>query len=588
MRTRWTVALFAGFLFLAPSVAAQWPGSTAVDLLIADRTGGQTIPLIESSSDGGTYIAWFDPASGNFDVYLQRLNAAGVEMWAHNGVLVSSHPQNSALFGWDMIVDSNDNAIVVFSDERDGNDLDIQAYKVGKDGQLLWGANGVTLSSNPDFEPRPRVAEASDGDFVFVWGRDPSTGDGDIMMQRLSPDGVPRFAAGGITLVAAAGESPGFPEIAPAGNGSVIVSWLRSIANFASPRHIRAQRFSSTGAPVWGSPVEVYNAFSVPIGYGPGIVDDGNGGALLWWHRSDGTFFNAFVQHLDSDGTELFLAGGVAVSTTANMHHIDPALVHDRDTGEIFVFWNERSANQALRGIFGQKLSAAGARQWTDGGKQLMPVDAVTKSAPRAVGLDDGAIVFLIDVPIATDRLIAIRVDTTGDPVWAASPVVLSSAASGKSRYPVTIDRNGVGKVVWEDDRGVDVDLYGQNVNPSGSLGIGASPGRTTGLVVGRSVSTPGDLLLQWDPSCTLGALDYGVYEGEVGNWYSHVAIDCTDDWGDLQEEIQPDTNHRYYLVVPLNATEEGSHGIGLGVERPAPAAVNRCRAVQLVKDCPP
>ena len=104
--------------------------------------------------------------------------------------------------------------MLVFSDTRDGGDLDVHAYKIDPDGSFVWGADGITLSANPDFEPAPRVAEATDGDLVFVWLRDPSTGDGDIRMQRLAPDGSPRLADGGLPVVVSAGEDPGFVEIA--------------------------------------------------------------------------------------------------------------------------------------------------------------------------------------------------------------------------------------------------------------------------------------------------------------------------------------------------------------------------------------
>jgi hypothetical protein len=33
-----------------------------------------------------------------------------VPLWPRNGILSADHPQNSALFGWDMIADSHDNA----------------------------------------------------------------------------------------------------------------------------------------------------------------------------------------------------------------------------------------------------------------------------------------------------------------------------------------------------------------------------------------------------------------------------------------------------------------------------------------------
>ena len=96
-------------------------------------------------------------------------------------------------------------------------------------------------------------------------------------------------------------------------------------------------------------------------------------------------------------------------------------------------------------------------------------------------------------------------------------------------------------------------------------------------LIVSKSSTFPGDLVLSWDPSCNGAADDYAIYEGEIGNWYSHIIADCSDDGADLTEEIAPsvvlDGSDRYYVVVPLTSTNsglEGSYGTqSTGDERP-------------------
>lgn len=564
---------------------AFWSANPSQNLAIADRSGGEVIPLVASTSDGGVYVAWFDSTAGSFRVYLQRLDAAGREQWPHNGVLVSAHPQNTALFGWDMIADSQGNAVLVFSDIRDGGDLDVFAYKVGPDGQELWGADGVQLSANPDFEPAPRVVETSDGDFVFAWQRDPSAGDGDIHMQRLSPAGALRYAPGGIVAVSSAGEDPGFVILAPAESGNVIVAWLRNIRTFSSPRHIRARKFSPAGTGVWGTFTSVYDAFSVPIGYFPQIQPDGAGGAFFLWHRSDGSLYNSFVQHLSAAGGEVFPHNGVAVSTTPGMYHINPTFSRNAGSSEVLVFWNEENTLQSQWGLYGQKISGAGARAWGDGGIEYLPVSTAFKSFPRSVPYGGGAMVFLTDEPAGTDRLIALRVDAAGNQLWHPAPLVVSSSSSSKARYPVTIGK-GTAKVVWEDDPGGNVDVHGQDVNADGTLGLLPYAGD-----VGPSLSVArsnGGLTLKWSASCSNGALDYAIYEGQLGSYYSHVMKDCSDDGGDRSEEIAPAAGDTYYLVVPLAAASEGSYGTDSnGAERPPAGAADRCLATQLLGDCP-
>jgi len=460
-------------LIIAATTNAQWPDDPAINLSIADRPAEQVVPKIASTSDGGCYVCWFDLASGNYDVYLQYLDNQGMEVWAHNGILVSDHTQLSSLVDWDLIADSQDNAVFVFTDARNGSDLDVYAYKVSPAGDQLWGADGVTISSNDDYEPSPVVAEASDGDIVVVWARLPDVGDGSLMMQRLSPAGVERFAVGGIAVETQPGESPAFAQIIPAADGNVIVSWVRDISTFFSPRHVRANMFDASGAAVWTAPVNLFDAGSVPIAHWPRMVPDGSGGAVVYWHYSSAAF-NCYVQHLDAAGNELFPHNGQTVSTSTTMNHLDPALAYNQTTGESIVFWNERNPSQTQWGIYAQKLSATGTRMWGNTGLVLLPVSTLYRSFPRAVQYGNGAMVFLTDEPTGMfdeDRVIGMRLDGDGNHVWPGEIVEVSTVPSEKSRLPITSDTSGVVKLIWEDGRNGNRDVFGQNVNPDGTLG---------------------------------------------------------------------------------------------------------------------
>jgi hypothetical protein len=468
------------FLGGAAVSSGQWPTDPMQNLAIATRAGDQTVPKIASSPDRGTYVAWFDPASGNYDVYLQRLDAAGNEQWPHNGILVSNHQQSSSLVDWDLISDSAGNAVVVFTDIRAGGDLDVFAYKVSPQGAMLWGPDGLAISDNADFDPSPKVCEASDGDLVFVWSRMPDVGDATIMMQRVSPDGVERFAHGGIVAVSVAGEDPAFAQVVPSLDGSVIVLWVRNIRQFTSPRHLRADRFSAAGAPMWATPAIVFDAVSLPIAYWPVIQPDGSGGALVCWHRSQSNLYNSLVQHLNANGAEVFPHNGVLISTNTTRFHMDPTMSYHPETGEIFVFFEERTTNQDRWGVSEQKLSAAGARQWGEEGIVLLPMDAEYKFFERSAPCPGGAMVFLCDEPIyGQDRIIGMRVDGAGNKVWPGAYIEVSTYPSSKGRLPITQDTAGAVKLIWEDNRNGNNDIYGQNVNTDGTLGpapAGVSP----------------------------------------------------------------------------------------------------------------
>jgi len=69
---------------------------------------------------------------------------------------------------------------------------------------------------------------------------------------------------------------------------------------------------------------------------------------------------------------------------------------------------------------------------------------------------------------------------------------------------------------------------------------------------------------------------DYEIYEGLVGTYYSHQLKFCSTG-GATTITFTPAAGSRYYLVVPRNATREGSYGTDSGLnEHPqgAPACL--------------
>ena len=117
-------------------------------------------------------------------------------------------------------------------------------------------------------------------------------------------------------------------------------------------------------------------------------------------------------------------------------------------------------------------------------------------------------------------------------------------------------------------------------------LSLLANPGRVSKITIAKVAGLPNDLTLSWTTSCSGGADDYGIYEGKIGSWTSHVSIDCSDDFSDLSEQITTSATSNYYLVVPHNTNDEGSYGLDSGsVERPVGGAA--CVTPQTITPCP-
>ena len=112
-----------------------------------------------------------------------------------------------------------------------------------------------------------------------------------------------------------------------------------------------------------------------------------------------------------------------------------------------------------------------------------------------------------------------------------------------------------------------------------------APPGAVpdTSLLVGKDAT--GDLDLSWSASCGAGAADYTVHEGTLGSWYSHTSSVCTTGGATSLDGWTPGAGNRYFVVVPVSATTEGSYGTDSGsTERPVSTAT--CEAIQDTTAC--
>jgi len=105
---------------------------------------------------------------------------------------------------------------------------------------------------------------------------------------------------------------------------------------------------------------------------------------------------------------------------------------------------------------------------------------------------------------------------------------------------------------------------------------------------LGKSTLIPGNIDVNWTPSCSAGAEDYGIYQGRIGNWTSHRQMTCTDPSPAFTEVVTPQNADSYYMVVPHNYSEEGSYGrdyiAGVETERPQPLLLgDRCVPPQVL-----
>ena len=474
---RISVLLLVSFLVIvscAPLIAGEWASDPAENLAIAAKTGEQALPKIAVDSTGIAYVSWFTTETGVYNVRLQRLDNNGNALWPENGILVSDKPQDTWITDYDLAVDPSGYAVITFTDLRTGDSNPV-CYRISPDGDMMWGQDGILLADDIIFDPSPKVCVTTQGNSIFAWQSAPDTGDSQIKLQKVSPDGQLLWGDG-ITL-SKTGISLTSPYLLQAEGDYAYLIWHEQTGPYYAPnRGLYVQKLDVNGNFLWETNTVVYSPVtSGPVVYLEMCRDDSGGIIFSWYRAYDSQHFHCYVQHMDADGTITMPADGVLASVSTQRNHMYPVPAYLPQTQEIVLFFSEQDLDQITRGMYAQKFDLQGNRLWGDEGKQLIALSNNDYGLFTADGIDNTAICILQAAVFGTgtdSKLQAVMLDDQGNYVWPEQFIDLSSVQSEKVYNVMTNYYMGQWVAVWEDRRNDFGDIYAQNIQPDGTLGV--------------------------------------------------------------------------------------------------------------------
>jgi hypothetical protein len=102
-------------------------------------------PVVRSDGAGGAVFAWHSAVGSTFDCWIQRVDAAGAEVHAHNGVQVSTEASRSKLDP-SIAVMPNGDVVVAFNKRNTAQSQWAScAQRISPAGTRLWTNDGVEL-----------------------------------------------------------------------------------------------------------------------------------------------------------------------------------------------------------------------------------------------------------------------------------------------------------------------------------------------------------------------------------------------------------------------------------------------------------
>ncbi len=156
------------------------------NFLVTPDDSIQWSPRVAAGHSGDFVVCWNDRRRGNWDVYAQIYNPQGEPVGGN--FRVNTDTGNSQQLLGDVAINSFNEFIIVWSDNRDGDD-DIYAQRFDLSGSRLGPEFKINDDPDSTAQNMPTVAAHPDGGYWIAWA-DARSGDYNIYCQRIARDGM--------------------------------------------------------------------------------------------------------------------------------------------------------------------------------------------------------------------------------------------------------------------------------------------------------------------------------------------------------------------------------------------------------------
>lgn len=457
------LVVFTFCLSLRP-VHAQWNPNPGVNMLFSTLKVADMKTM--ATSNNRIWVAYYALESGNYNMYAQLLTAEGVKLLGDNGFLVSNQPSGSAIFVFNICLDSAGSVIIGCQDQRSGSNQCVM-YKVSQAGAHVWSPAGVVLGTGLS----PYATELTTGEVIVAFN---ATTGSTLNLQKIKTDGTTAWATPKSVLVGTTKTTRG--QVLPSSNGGFNMVFQKKGVGVSSTLY--AQRYDSAGASQYTA-VQFSTLTASSARYYSVLADADT--VFVGEFVASGSRFNSYLQRINPDGTLPWGNNGsnfCTAITSSDPYQMLTNITRAAGSPYIWSVCNFTNSSQSNYGIYVQKFNKfTGARMFGDAAKNLFPISASRDQHDGGiVSVDDDQLMFMqYDVNY---KIYAARLDTSGNFVWAGNRVELSTTTAGgstpKGRWGFAAAGPDKCAGFWYEDRGTGVGYmgYAQGITLSGFTGI--------------------------------------------------------------------------------------------------------------------
>ncbi len=163
--------------------AAAW---TLDGIPVAGSLNSMRTPMVMSDGGGGAFIVWREHLPSEYDMHAQRVDAAGALLWTSSGVPVVT------AFGYQyypaVVSDGYDGILVSWMDFR-GAAYDIYSQRISAAGDIIWAVDGIPVCTADRDQNFPSMVSDGAGGALIAWKDSRSAVDSDIYAYQIDSQG---------------------------------------------------------------------------------------------------------------------------------------------------------------------------------------------------------------------------------------------------------------------------------------------------------------------------------------------------------------------------------------------------------------
>ncbi|MCK4538203.1 MAG: hypothetical protein KAV42_05335, partial [Candidatus Krumholzibacteria bacterium] len=387
---------------------------------VCNASGYKYYPRAVPGGDGGAVIVWQDGRSGNYDIYMQKLDGDGIQQWLASGFALCTAPDDQREPR--LVPDGTGGAIVAWEDERNVTGIDIYARRVDGAGTLYWTVWGEAISTESSNQWKIDIITDMAGGAIIVWSdeRDMGTSLRDIYYAHIEDDGNITTISGGTPVCTADGYQ-NWPEIVRIDDFHFAICWYDG-RNLTKDLYVQYYYLSNPQLTENGA--EICSIDGALLFSNEMTVDD-QGRLVVCWYDSRSGPYRIYAQCYDLQLGPVWTDDGVAVCGDWDGQEV-PKIVPDGAGGSIISWVDYRLSDYQAR-IYAQRLDSDGARLWnTDGIKICSERNRHDRMEMISDG-NGGAYMVWEDLSLDGEDIYAQRIDRKG---YIASPEPSINAAN--------------------------------------------------------------------------------------------------------------------------------------------------------------